>query len=155
VLSTGQRFDFAVFGLCSDRAKLSFWRHDRMPLPLAYLNQEELVAGLKQALEQAEETAKALVGSVRLLSSAGLAPTWQADRKRVQSMVKHLAPDRLYWSRLEIPFREFLVRLADNPDKQERIIAQWVTEELYCHAGTAFELTAGNLDQTARMLRAV
>jgi CRISPR system Cascade subunit CasA len=156
VLTAAQRLDFAVFGLCSDRAKVNFWRHDRMPLPLAYLNDEMLVASLQQALTRAEEVAKVLRKCVWDMATLVLSPDKKSvDADRVQDVVDSLAPDRLYWSRLEIPFRRFLVGLAEEPDHQEQAVANWVRLELCRQARQAFEQTAGAWDHSARLLRAV
>jgi CRISPR system Cascade subunit CasA len=156
ILSPAQHYDFAVYGLCSDQAKINFWRHDRMPLPLAYLNDGDLVTALQQALKLAEEGGRVLRRSVWHLATLILAPNGQSpDTDRVRSVVDNLAPDRLYWSRLEIPFRQFLVRLAERPDAREQEVARWVKGELSRQAWQAFEQTAGALDHSARMLRAV
>ena len=75
LLRRGQRYDFAVFGLCTDKAKVHFWRHDRLPLPLAYLEENsDLVDHLGRALEAAEDVAGVLRDSIRLLATAVLAP---------------------------------------------------------------------------------
>lgn len=157
VLSAGTRYDLAIFGLCSEQARVSFWRHERMPLPLAYLNDETLVATLRCGLKEAEAVGKSLSGAVGVLASAILSPDGNADRKRVQNLTSAWAADRLYWSRLELPFRLLLVHLADKPEDRDRhlVLATWVADELLGRARDAFEETAAGLDQRARILRAV
>ena len=127
-----------------------------MPLPLAYLNDGDLVAALQQALGLAEKVGGVLRRGVWHMATLVLAPNGQApDRERVRSAVDSLAPDRLYWSRLEVPFRRFLVRLAERPNEREQEVARWVQGELSRQGCGAFEQTAGALDHSARVLRAV
>lgn len=155
-LLSSQRYDFAVYGLCSDKAKVNFWRADRMPLPLAYLNDAELVSHLQQALQQAEDVGKALREAVWRAASLALAPTTgKADKDRVSDLVESLAPGRLYWSRLEVPFRQFMVRLASSGEAADAEVARWVCEVLAREARAAFEGTVGRMDHSARVLRAV
>jgi CRISPR type I-E-associated protein CasA/Cse1 len=158
-LRRAQRYDVSVFGLCSDQAKVFFWRHDRMPLPLAYLDDKDLVDSLDNALERADAIARGVHDAVRLLATTLLAPTvGSPDKKRVRAFVQTLAPERLYWSRLEVPFRGLLLRLADHAgdgDGQQRAVADWVCRTLRPTALSSFEDTAGRLDQSARLLRAV
>jgi hypothetical protein len=155
-LPAGRRFSLAVFGLSTDQAKIHFWRQEHMPLPLEYLNDVELVASLQNALGLAEKVGGALRKSVWLMASRLLAPAADsADTDRVRSLVDNIAPERLYWSRLELPFRQFLVRLADNPAEREQEVARWLCHELLPRARDAFDKTAGSLDQSARELRAV
>ena len=48
VLPRSARYRLSMFGLCTDKAaKVNFWRHETLPLPLAYLDRPELVESLK------------------------------------------------------------------------------------------------------------
>jgi hypothetical protein len=158
LLRRSQRYDFAAFGLCTHQAKVHFWRQDRMPLPLAYLDDKDLVDALGQALGAAEAVAGVLRDSVRLLATAVLAPAGgPADRDRVRALVNSLAPERPYWPQLEVPFRRLVVTLAEaagDHDALARAVAVWVREALRLTAVACFEQTAGQLDQSARLLRA-
>jgi hypothetical protein len=64
-----------VLGLRTDRAKVLFWRHERLPLPLEYLHNDALVTALKGALSAAERAAKALTTAVRKLAELIVAPS--------------------------------------------------------------------------------
>lgn len=156
VLSRSHRYDVATIGLCTDKAKVSFWRRDRLPLPLAYLDDIDLVGSLKSALSLADDVGKlvrraAWQTAATLLSNGQTSP----DKQRVADLVDSLAPDRLYWSRLEIPFRQLLADLPGDCDHQERAIAHWTCETLRRQAEAAFDETAGDLNRSARELRAV
>ena len=142
----------SVFGLCTDKAKVNFWRQEALPLPLAYLEDESLVATLKQSLKLAEDIAsEALRPSVwataanRLSGNADMKP----DADRVRAVVDSFNPDRLYWSRLELPFRELLVALAAaGADRAKELIA-WYWETLHTAAVGAYDKTIGAINQGA------
>jgi CRISPR system Cascade subunit CasA len=156
-------YNLDTFGVGTQPGKATsviLWRHDRMPLPLAYLDDRGLVEALKTALAIAEDTAKgALRGSVWLTACTMLKPDEprKADSDRVRALVDSLAPERLYWSRLEVPFRRFLVDLpGDNSQEHRtRMLTAWTCNVLRPAALRAFDESAGQLDHSARVLRAV
>ena len=57
-------FPFDFFGLCVNKAKPLFWRHERLPLPLKYLSDYELCKELGEALKITETTASLLSKSI-------------------------------------------------------------------------------------------
>jgi CRISPR system Cascade subunit CasA len=154
-----QCYDLAAIGLCTDKAKVHFWRHERMPLPIHYLDDIDLLKSLETALAEADEVERVLRDGVRRLAGEALAPAGgNPDRDRVSNFVDALGPERLYWSRLEIPFLRFFRHLADHVDDVERQLAEvrrWVRQDLANQARFSFEQTAGRLDQSPRLLRAV
>jgi CRISPR system Cascade subunit CasA len=157
VLPRSARYRMSVFGLCTDKAKVNFWRQESLPLPLSYLDHPLLVESLKQALLLAERVAReALRAAVwaaavsRLTASADQSP----DSKRVGQLIESLASERLYWSRLEVPFRDFLVKLAREVERRDQRVAEWYSESLRRFATKAFGETVGRLDG-GRDLKAV
>ncbi len=155
-LPRDRAFSLSAIGLCTDKAKVNFWRHDALPLPLDYLTDPALVETLQSALDLADDVAQGLRGATATVARTVLAPgEMPADKDRVWAMVDALAPDRLYWSRLEIPFRELLVRLPGDTAHQKRERDAWFTITLRKTALTAFRESAGQLDHSARVLRAV
>jgi CRISPR system Cascade subunit CasA len=154
-----QCYNLAAIGLCTDKAKVHFWRHERMPLPVRFLDDVDLLKSLENALTEAEEVARLLRDGVRRLAAEALAPAGgYPDRDRVSNFVDSLAPEQLYWSRLEVPFRHFFRQLAEyagNLEGQWGEVCRWVREALWQQANHAFEQTAGRLDQSPRLLRAV
>jgi CRISPR system Cascade subunit CasA len=67
------------FGMCTDQAKLQLWRHERLPLPLRYLDDEELCLELSHGLVFSEDVARILTKAVRRFLVLTLLPT--SDRK--------------------------------------------------------------------------
>ncbi len=63
-----------LIGLCTDRAKVLFWRHERLPLPLEYMDKKPLLDKLREALKLCEDVAEALRMSARELARFLLAP---------------------------------------------------------------------------------
>jgi CRISPR system Cascade subunit CasA len=149
----------SVFGLCAKDAKVFLWRHEELPLSPDYLTDPGLVERLKSAIDLAEDVAKALWAAAARTASEALAPGRSADAGRVRALVTALAPDRLYWSRLEIPFRAFVALLAvDAPDRvayRKQQHDAWFHDTLRTAARAAFQETAGRLDRADRVRRAV
>jgi len=157
VLPRSVRYRLSVFGLCTDKAKVNFWRHETLPLPLAYLDRPELVESLKRALTLAESVAS---DALRLAVWAAAAnwltasPEMKPDTDRVRDVVNSFAPERLYWSRLEQPFREWIVAIADNDADFTRCINSWYWGILHRTATAAFDQSIGRIDG-GRDLKAV
>ncbi|MGH2353250.1 MAG: type I-E CRISPR-associated protein Cse1/CasA, partial [Chloroflexota bacterium] len=157
-----------LLGLAADRAKVLLWRHERLPLPLVYLEDAALRGAMRRALELAETVGwRVLRLSVRELAVRLLAPHAdeaggrQPDPKQVQQVVDRLAAERLYWWRLEVPFRNFLLKLppaveaapdADPPGREA--IARW-RDAVGTAARLAFEEVAQGLGTSGRTLKAV
>ncbi len=66
-IEDARMFPIDFFGVCADDAKFLLWRHERLPLPLRYLNDEELCLELDRALVFSERGAKLFNGAVRRL----------------------------------------------------------------------------------------
>ncbi len=170
-------YGLSVFGFAADPRKAAsvlLWRHERLPLPLAYLDDTELLAVLKDGLDLAESVGKLFSGgfvtistaegkrqvpsSFRKLAAVALSPVddTKADPKAVGELLDHLAPGRLYWSRLEGPFKRFMVRLAQEKaeNSPESAFQEWVGT-LRDSAIEAFREAVVGLDGTGRTLRAV
>lgn len=162
------KYQIDAFGMGTQPGKATsviFWRHEHMPLPLAYLTDADLVHSLKTALQLAEDVAQCLSNAAKITVKETLAPDpdRKPDAERVQDMVNSLAPERFYWSRLEAPFYGFLKDLASghepgspqNQDHRAQKLRQWFTQTLKTTATDAFDHTVGRLDRSARVLRAV
>ncbi len=145
-----------VAGMSADRAKIFFWRHESLPLPLVYLDRPELVEALKQALGLAEEVAKAIGAAAWATAANWLTtnPEMKPDTDRVRDVVDSFAPDRLYWSRLETPFRELLVALATDGADLDACVNGWYWNTLHPSATNAFDQSIGRIDG-GRDLKAV
>ena len=167
-------YKLSLIGLATEAGKASsviLWRHERLPLPLAYLEDEKLLAKLKESLEVAEKAGIQLNSSWNsscwLLARLIILPDEKkkpnkAQNKDIKNLSDHLAPGRLYWSRLEVPFQDFLVRLAKDRATDEYGDISYGANTLPWWAGKvrraaceAFEETTRSLDLSARTLKAV
>ncbi len=169
-LSARPRYSFGVFGVATDAGKAAsvvLWRQERLPLPLAYLTDEDLVDRLKEVLDLAHDTAKVVTTATRILAQRLLSPdsddrqARQPDRGQVQQLVDHLGAARRYWARLEVPFNELLVRLpndristGEEADYGQREVPRWAAQ-LRRAARDVFAETTRGLDGSARSLKAV
>jgi CRISPR system Cascade subunit CasA len=157
-LPRDRRFTLWAVGLCTDKAKVNFWRHEALPLPPDYLNLTDatLANSLKSAIDLAEEVGAAVRGAAATLAARLLAPGERTpDKGQVWAVVDSLAADEVYWSRLELPFRQFLTGLPGPSDHQKGRVDAWFRETLRRTARAAFDVTAGQLDHSARALRAL
>lgn len=174
-------YAFACFGFASEpgrAASVTLWRHERLPLPLIYLWDKRLLGRLKDALDLAEGVGRLLLAGfdedpslpsghhprpVQLLCSLLLSSTdaTRADSGAVRQLASHLAPGRVYWSRLEVPFCRLLVRLAEDvvvdeegePQYGRSALPEWAAT-LRRAALVAFDQVATALDGSARALKA-
>ena len=149
VLPPTAKYTLSVFGLCTDKAKVNFWRHESLPLPPAYLDKSELVESLKRALALAEEVAGALRGAVRATAKNLLRSeaSGEPDKDRVTQLCDSFAADVHYWSRLELPFRKLLTDLAgtNSPEERSVRVAEWFDDDLARLAWDAFNRAVGTL----------
>jgi CRISPR system Cascade subunit CasA len=149
VLPRSARYQVSLIGLCTDKAKVLFWRHESLPLPLVYLDDLSLVESLKFALKLAEEVAVALRGAVRATAKNRLRgeSSGEPDKDRVQNLCDAYAAEPRYWSRLERPFRSLLAGLAEISADQQRgaFVGDWFHNTLTKTAWGAFHTTVGGL----------
>ncbi|MBI1763613.1 MAG: type I-E CRISPR-associated protein Cse1/CasA [Acidobacteria bacterium] len=88
-IEDAKMFPIDFFGICADQAKLHLWRHERLPLPLRYLNEEELCLELDRALVFSEDSAKLLAAAVRRFLALTLIPANdRANPKYFQPLLK-------------------------------------------------------------------
>lgn len=178
VLERGQTLNLDLLGLASDQGRIDFWRHERLPLPLAYLDDQALVEQLHRGLQRAEAVGRLLRASsvphpttgrdvsspIRVLAE-GLAAGGgrRPDPALIRQIATALAPGRRYWPRLEAPFADFLTGLADptdtvtvdgDPVPGVRALAKW-TAEVGGAARAAFDETVRDLVGSNRCHEAV
>lgn len=109
-----------LLGMSVDRAKVHLWRHERLPLPLRYLDDPILVRALAEALALAENVATDLRLAAKELAKLLLAPDADDRNSRqplevdVKALRDHFGAERRYWSSLEQPFLGLLHRLPDD-----------------------------------------
>jgi CRISPR system Cascade subunit CasA len=178
-LDSAARFNVDLYGMSVDRANIYLWRHETLPMPLEYVRSRELFDQLQQALNLAEGVGRLFTSGyievktdtgetyrapspMRVFASTLLSPANEqaADPDQVRAVVDSLAPGRVYWSRLETPFKEFMLRLdeawsaADQETSVDEQMARWA-EQVRASARAAFNETVLTLDLSDRELKAL
>ena len=147
----------SAMGLCSEQKRVDFWRHERVPLPLAYLGDDALVGILRAALGLAEDVARALGRAVRGLASTVLqgGEGRRVDRGAVTQLVDSLGQPAGYWSSLEPAFPTLLQVLpeADEEVRETALVAWAATVER--EVWRAWSEAIAGLPENARSMRAV
>ena len=155
-----------LLGMSVDRAKVFLWRHERLPLPLLYLDEPNLVHALEEALTAANSVHKDLCDAVDELAKLLLAPA-SDDRQNRQplpadctALRKHLGPARRYWARLEQPFLALLHQLPEDRSEADgesvygrRELDGWSLTLRRAAEAALAEATRGQ-DRSARGLKA-
>lgn len=189
-----KNYRLTVTGMATEAGKaanLLLWRQERLPLPLAYLDDINLLGQLKVGLALAEKAndtlslglgwvaslvlspesggagSQAQQGEVGRLLKAGVPATSRTGysrevKKKWDILLKAWAPGRLYWPRLEAPFRRLLVELPDDREDSDdgviiygnRKMPEW-TRTVYQAASDTFEEVAAGLERSVRSLKAV
>ena len=176
VLPRQRMYRYTAIGIATEEgqaANVALWRAEYMPLPLAYLESQDAVSTLREAIKRAEWVEGALNGVVDWLAWLWLYPAesrafekWQesaeyklrynqknGDRK-FQALRAQLNVSQAYWWRLAGPFRETMVGLADeDQDKREAARREW-HNRLRTAAREAFRETITARGDSARMFRA-
>lgn len=163
-LERSQTLQYLALGMASEpgQDKIYFHRAERMPLPLAYLGDDNALNTLRNALQVAEQ-----VGDVResALSRAGyriaieqLLPKRKPDHRLsdnektgVQNLKSDLALERRYWAQMELAFVYTFERIPSNPSDA---LQEWKTQ-IKSTAQNVFDQATRGLGTSARTLRAV
>ncbi len=158
IIPPERAYTVSVCGLCSDKAKVHFWRHERMPVPLKYLTDEYLVAALNRALTVAEDVGSALRRALWALASIIAAPDddKDADRETIASLSDGFSAREVYWADLEMHFAQLLHDLASHQgeDTRHAVLCWWAEEVAARTAFRAFDCTVAGLPATYRFLKA-
>ena len=158
VLSRAQTRRLMAFGLSAKPGQvvIYFHRSQYLPLPLAYLEDENLVGVLSRALELAEEARSRLWRAGNTLINLFLAPNYgnesdvRPNPDDVQRLRDHLAIEQHYWSQLETPFYHTLQAIAEQG--LEALIP-WIAT-LRATAHDALNTAADALERSPRGLKA-
>ena len=159
IISYSQIVPVDVFGLGSTRAKIDFWRHERLSLPLAYLKDKQLADTLREVLELTETTAQNLNRAMWTMATRMLAagPDRKPKAEDVRNLSDHLGAGRAYWSQLETPFKRLLVELPDDKDEESEyggVQIKW--KSTLRHAlWKAFRESTRGMERSTRNLKAV
>jgi CRISPR system Cascade subunit CasA len=156
-LDKSQTRRYLALGMAGHQARVDFYRAERMPLPLAYLREQELVGYLQQAVDMAETAGTQLRRAAWTLARLLLSPDSdlgsgrEPDPNDMRALTGQWAVDRRYWSCLEIPFRETMEQLPEAPDEARE---NWRHTVLRT-AWQAFDQVADNLGHDPAALKAV
>jgi hypothetical protein len=138
--------------------KVYFMRQERLPLPLEYLSNLEIVTRLReQVLPYAENTGKLLWGALKYLAIKYLEPfsdptdPKQRKPKETDDLIEHWGAERSFWSSLEKPFIRVIV---DLPIAEENALEIWKKEVNHA-AYVAFNLAENALGDDARAWKAI
>ncbi|HLZ69004.1 MAG TPA: type I-E CRISPR-associated protein Cse1/CasA [Dehalococcoidia bacterium] len=158
-----QQPNLDVLGLCSEPGKaiVHYWRQERLPMPLAYLDDRALQDRLQQALQAAENGYSALASAVYTLARLILQPDGRkGDEKAIRALADSMGADVRYWRALDLAFDGFLPALADDwqpvgPAKTygAHALPAW-GKEIQRAAQTSFRAAADMQGESARALRA-
>ena len=160
VLEQRYMFQLNVVGLAKKQAKPLLWRHDRMPLPAALLQDADLIENLGMRIGEAEDMATGRWGireRLRRVCRFFLAPDSDKPQGRkphpddISRLLNNLNPLRVYWARLEHDFHELLQHLAAYPDRSRERWRDAVERE----ARRSFREACDALGTSARAIRAV
>jgi hypothetical protein len=166
-------YSLGAFGATPPPGKpnIELWRMERLPLPLRYLGDDDLVRQLSAAIEAAENGRKDLragmtaLGELLLAPLSDLAGHRRGDAKAISDVVESLDAEARFWSRLEVPFRQLVERLPEDrradPDGEED---DWIygeeelpiwADQVARAARSAFREVTDGLGTSGRTLKAV
>ncbi len=159
-----------LFGLCTharQAAKVMLWRNEHLPLPAAYLEDDELVNTLAGALRTAEEGGAALRRSAWAMAELILDPDsgrhggGRPKRDNTSALATRLIPQRLYWAMLEVPFRRLIAVLPTDAVCDDGIMTygsvalrEW-ERAVHRAALDAFESSASSLGLSTASAKAI
>ncbi len=153
-----QTYRFMALGMANDQAKVEFFQEEHLPLPLDYLEKEELVEQLASSLELAEQARFALRVAGQWMALLVISPKsdgkkWQEvdriSKDQAEKLIVHWNTERFYWQQLEVPFLHFLEDLPGHPEA----LQAW-RETLRRAAWDALEQAAGFAGTDAAALKA-
>ncbi len=156
ILETELPYGMMALGLVSNQARIDFYREEHLPLPLSYLQKDDLVTRLQEAITLAENVHTKLKQALARLATLILAPTAdqpdgrKPDKKDVNNLLSHWAVGRHYWTALEPSFYDLLLTLPRDP---EAALHTWY-ETLWRAAEEAFAQAEAAAPNDARGLRA-
>lgn len=163
------RFNANVVGMATNKDKALLWRHERMPVPAALLNDANLIERLGSLIQNAERAATELNTRTRRVAKLYLSPSAEdpdgrkPDDKDVNAMAEEIDPRPAYWARLERHFFDLLQHLPNDwdvdtgerkPDDQQDATNTW-RERVKEEAKRALEESIRSLGTTARAIQAV
>lgn len=121
LLDASQTLQIRALGMASNQAKIDFYKQETMPLPLKFLQSDQLVNMLGDEIEKAEEARTKLWGVLRKMAELFLSvqvdlPNGRKpDPEDIKKLMAHWNAESLYWAGLEVPFYDLLRDLPSDP----------------------------------------
>jgi CRISPR system Cascade subunit CasA len=153
-------YRLAAFGVATEPGKpgsLLLWRQERLPLPLSYLLEPNLVVELATALKAADEAHDALRYAVRVLAQYLLPPGSDTS-----FLTRSLGAESRYWWRLDSPAADLIAGLpgdmeidADGVPRFGAVTRPHWLGSVRAAAREALEETTRDLDVSGDGLRAM
>ena len=172
VLKREQQFRYAAIGLATQEGQarnVSLWRYERMPLPLAYLDDRTNVERLQKVLQLAEDVHYRLADAREWLAWVWLKPSayerfdeWKKssdyakrnDNASFTTLRDRLSVSQRFWWRLDQPFAEIMPTLAQGQTQSQQAMLEW-REVLKQTARSALSEITNGLEESPRTLRAI
>ena len=131
---------FSIFGVINKEANVKSWTQERLPLPLEFLDNDELLEDLETAIKFAEEIEKEV-----------LKPAIKKLAEILKSQSGSFSAVSIYWGSLEIEFKKMTLEL---PEKKDEAMCQWF-EFVDKTAKQSFNDTANSLSGSAIEQKAI
>lgn len=112
-IEANTRYPIVVIGLSTEVGKTAnvlSWTYDRLPIPLSFLDDEELQSLLRMALDFSEAIGSALRYGVKTLAD------------ELETGRESFSTEANFWSRMEMRFHRLL---GDLPEKREAEMVSW------------------------------
>lgn len=138
-LERSKVFPIEFYGLAADKGKLLFWQQEKFNLPIAYLNDNDLLAYLKTVIQFAEDIADVLKITLKKLAES------------LETKPDSFSAMPIYWSSLEFEFQKLLLNLPTNKDMAMREWFGFVSST----AKEVFSKTADSLSGSAMEQKAI
>lgn len=158
-IDRSRSFSLLALGMANNQAKVEFFREEHMPVPLVYLERDDLVEGLANALSLAEQAYAGLAWATRWMAALVISPVsdgkqWpqvsDTVREEAMGLASHWGVDRSFWGQLELPF---LALLEGLPTQPEPSAAEWQRTVMHA-ARAALEFGARQAGDGATALKA-
>src|SRR5579872_3237712 len=109
----------SLSGIAGNKSMVTLWRQELLPLPVAYLRDNDLRAPLRDAVDVADQAGRAVWGAADALASWLVGPdqdqpgSRKPERKVITAMREELGVEGRFWPRLERPFIDYLLEQAE------------------------------------------
>ncbi len=130
-IPSSSMLQYLALGMANNKAKIEFIRQENLPLPIAYLQDDEIIGLLTDCLVQAERINQ-VIARAGLILGLGLIKPGEIDKPleklsketkdNLRALTSHWGSDRVYWSALELPFMKLLENL---PVQIEKAVLDW------------------------------